>query len=158
MLKVGDQAPNFTGISTDGNSLSLHDYVGSKVALYFYPKDDTPACRAEACSIRDQWEGFEEAGIVVIGVSGDSVESHRKFTAKYELPFILLADTKKEVIDTYGTWRKGGAALYGNTFIGIKRTTFLIDAAGKIVKILRDPDNKIHGQEILDAFAEVDTE
>jgi len=157
MLKVGDQAPNFTGVSTNGNSLNLQDYLGSKVALYFYPKDDTPACRLEACSIRDQWEGLKEAGIVVIGVSGDSVESHRKFATKYELPFILLADTKKEVIDAYGAWRKGGATLYGKTFIGIKRTTFLIDTSGKIVKIFRDPNNKIHGQEILEAFAELDS-
>ncbi|MCY4233229.1 MAG: peroxiredoxin [Bacteroidetes bacterium] len=157
-LKVGDQAPNFTGISNDGNSVSLQDYLGSQVALYFYLKDDTPSCREEARSIRDQWKEFEEAGIVVIGVSGDSVESHRKFTAKYELPFILLADIKKEVIDAYGVWRKGGAALYGKTFLGIKRTTFLIDASGKIVKIFRDPDSKIHGQEILDGFAELDSE
>lgn len=158
MLKVGDQAPNFSGISTDGNSLSLQDYSGSKVALYFYLRDDTPLCRAEACSIRDQWQGFEEAGIVAIGVSCDSVESHRKFTSKYDLPFILLADTTKEVIDAYGVWRKGGAALYGKTFLGIKHTTFLINASGKIVKIFRNPDYRIHGQEILDAFAELDDE
>jgi len=155
MLKVGDQAPDFTGISGDGIPLSLSDYLGSKVVLYFYPKDHTPMCTVEACSIRDQWTGFEEAGIVVIGISGDSADSHKNFAAKYALPFILFADKNREVTDIYGAWRKGGASLYGRSFIGVKRTTFLIDESGKIVKIFMDPNNKVHGKEILDAFAEL---
>jgi len=153
MLQVGDQAPDFTGISGEGNPLSLRDFLGRKVALYFYPKDDTPGCMAEACSIRDHWTGFEEAGIAVIGVSGDSVESHQKFIAKYDLPFSLLSDGKQEVMNAYGVW--GEKKMYGKTFMGVKRTTFLINESGKIAKIFKRPKTKIHGQEILDAFAEL---
>jgi len=153
MLEVGHQAPDFEGISGTGAPLRLRDYSGSKVVLYFYPKDDTSGCTAEACSIRDHWEEFENSGINVIGVSGDSIESHEKFTAKYNLPFTLLADTKQEVINAYGVW--GEKKMYGKTFYGIKRTTFLIDESGKIVKIFKRPKTKIHGTEILKAFQEL---
>ncbi len=151
MLQVGDQAPDFTGRSGDGGELQLSDFAGRRIALYFYPKDDTPGCIMEACSIRDYWEAIQEAGIVVIGVSGDSVKSHRKFTARYDLLFPLVADTEKEIMATYGVW--GEKKLYGKTFLGVKRTTFLINESGKIVKIFKRPKNRIHGKEILDGFA-----
>ncbi|MCY4159528.1 MAG: thioredoxin-dependent thiol peroxidase [Bacteroidetes bacterium] len=154
MLQVGDQAPDFTGVSGEGHPLRLQDFIGHKVALYFYPKDDTSGCTAEACSIRDNWSGFEEMGIQVIGVSGDSVESHQKFAAKYKLPFALLADEGKEVMNAYGVW--GEKKMYGKTFYGVKRTTFLIDESGEIVKIFKRPKTKIHGEEILNAFAELE--
>ena len=153
MLEVGDIAPDFTGLSGEGKPLRLHDFVGRKVALYFYPKDNTPGCTAEACSIRDHWSEFEKEDIVVIGVSGDSVKSHQKFAAKYELPFSLLSDKEKEVMEAYGVW--GEKKMYGKTFLGVKRTTFLINESGKIVKIFKRPKTKIHGKEILDAFAEL---
>ncbi len=152
MLQVGDQAPDFTGPSGDGQELRLSDYAGHKVALYFYPKDDTPGCTAEACSIRDHWEGLQEAGIMVIGVSPDSVSSHQKFAAKHDLPFSLVADPEKKILETYGAW--GEKKMYGKTFMGVKRTTFLMDESGTIVKIFKRPKTKIHGQEILDAFTE----
>ena len=153
MLQVGDQAPGFTGRSGDGEELQLSNFSGHRVALYFYPKDDTPGCTMEACSIRDHWEAIQEAGIVVIGVSGDSVKSHQKFAALYNLPFPLVADTEKEIMTTYGVW--GEKKMYGKTFLGVKRTTFLIDESGKIVKIFKRPKNRIHGKEILDGFAQL---
>ena len=151
MLEVGDQAPDFSGVTGTGDSIRLSDHSGSRIALYFYPKDDTSGCTAEACSIRDHWPEFDKSGIVVIGVSGDSVESHHKFSAKHGLPFALLADTEQMVMNAYGVW--GEKKMYGKTFYGVKRTTCLIDESGKIVKIFKRPNTKIHGQEILDAFA-----
>ena len=153
MLQVGNQAPDFVGRSGEDKELRLRDLLGQKVALYFYPQDDTSGCTAEACSIRDEWDQLEKAGIVVIGVSPDSVASHQKFAAKYHLPFTLLADTQKEIMNAYGVW--GEKKMYGKTYIGVKRTTFLIDEAGKIVKIFKRPKNKIHGEEILDGFAKL---
>ncbi len=153
MLQVGEQAPDFTGQTGDGQELRLSDFIGQKVALYFYPKDHTPGCTAEACSIRDHWDGIQEAGIMVIGVSADSVKSHQKFSAKHGLQFPLVADTKKEIMDAYGVW--GEKKMYGKTFLGVKRTTYLIDESGKIVKIFKRPKSKIHGQEILDGFTEL---
>ncbi len=150
MLQIGDQAPDFTGASGTGETLCLKDFLGQKVALYFYPKDGTPGCTHEACSIRDHWKELQEAGIVAIGVSPDSVASHQKFSEKYNLPFLLLADTEREVLTAYGAW--GEKKMYGKTFLGVKRTTFLIDESGTIVKIFKRPKNKIHGKEILDAF------
>jgi len=155
MLQVGDHAPDFTGITGNGSHLKLSDYLGSRVALYFYPKNNTKGCTLEACSIRDQWTELREAGIIVIGVSGDTTGSHKKFAARYDLPYILFSDRKKEVIDAYGAWRKGGARVYGRTLFGAKRITFLINESGKIVKIFRDPNKKSHGTEILDAFTEM---
>lgn len=151
MLHIGDQAPDFAGETQDGKKLRLCDFEGRKVVLYFYPKDNTPGCTLEACSIRNHWAKFEEAGIDVIGVSGDSVQSHQKFSAKHKIPFALLADTEKEVMKAYGVWRD--QRIYGNTFLGIRRMTFLIDEAGKIVKIFKRPNTILHGKEILSAFA-----
>lgn len=153
MLQVGDQAPNFAGLSGDGKELRLSDFAGRKLALYFYPKDNTPGCTKEACSIRDHWEALKDAGIVVIGVSGDSVASHQKFSADYNLPFPLVADMEKKIMKAYGAW--GEKKMYGKTFLGVKRMTFLINESSKIIKIFKHPKTKIHGQEILDAFAEL---
>ncbi len=154
-LKVGSSAPNFTGILSDGSRISLSDFRGSKVAVYFYPMSHSIGCTSEACSIRDYWEEIEHAGIVVIGISADTPKSQRKFIAKHDLPFKLVSDKKKQIIDDYGTWRKGGAMLYGRSKLGVRRRTFLIDESGTIVKILMDPSLTVHGKEIYDAFAEL---
>ncbi|MCY4674928.1 MAG: thioredoxin-dependent thiol peroxidase [Bacteroidetes bacterium] len=153
MLELGDKAPDFVGPLGDGGQLRLSDFSGRKIALYFYPMNNTPGCVLEACSIRDNWDPFEKAGIVVIGVSPNSVRSHWNFAAKHDLPFFLVADRDKKVIDLYGVW--GEKKMFGRSFLGLKRTTFLIDESGKIVKIFKRPKNRIHGKEILDAFAEL---
>jgi len=153
MLELGDKAPDFAGPLGDGGQLRLSDFFGRKIALYFYPLNDTPGCVMEACSIRDSWDSIKEAGIVVIGVSPNSAASHRRFAAKYNLPFFLVADKAKKVIDLYGVW--GEKMMYGKTFLGLKRTTFLIDESGRIVKIFKRPKNRVHGKEILDAFAKL---
>lgn len=153
MIELGNQAPDFVGPLGDGGQLRLSDFSGRKIALYFYPMNDTPGCVLEACSIRDSWDALKEAGIVVIGVSPNSAKSHRRFAARYNLPFFLIADKDKKVIDLYGVW--GEKKMFGRSFLGLKRTTFLIDESGTIVKIFRRPKNMVHGKEILDAFAEL---
>ncbi len=155
MLQSGNQAPDFIGTTSEGKKIRLSDFIGKKVVLYFYPMDNTIGCTTEACSIRDQWAAFEAADIAVIGVSVDSVKSHQKFIAKYNLPFILVSDPAKEIVDTYDSWRPGGKYLYAKSRLGVKRMTFLIDESGMIIKIFRAPKNPVHGKEILDAFAEL---
>ncbi len=155
MLQSGNQAPDFIGTTSEGKKIRLSDFIGKKVVLYFYPMDNTIGCTTEACSIRDQWAAFEAADIAVIGVSVDSVKSHQKFIAKYRLPFILVSDPSKEIVDTYDSWRPGGKYLYAKSRLGVKRMTFLIDESGTIIKIFRAPKNSVHGREILDAFAEL---
>lgn len=146
-LNVGDPAPDFTLPTGDGTSLSLKDLKGKKVILYFYPKDNTSGCTKEACSFRDDIRKFERRGAVIIGVSADSVESHRKFAGKFDLPFTLLSDEKKSVIAAYGVWKK--KSLYGKTFLGIERSTFVIDEQGKIARIYRKVKVDGHSDEIL---------
>lgn len=146
-LKEGDKAPVFEARDQNGEMISLDDFLGKKVVLYFYPKDDTPGCTAQACSLRDSYAALKNAGYEVIGVSPDNEVSHRKFKKKYELPFHLIPDPGKEIIDQYGVW--GQKNLYGVKFMGLKRTTFLIDEKGFISKIFRKPRTKIHGEEIL---------
>ena len=141
-LTVGTQAPDFTLLDQDGNSHSLSDYKGQKVVVYFYPKDDTPGCTKEACSIRDDYEMFEKAGIKVFGVSYDDTKSHKAFADKYNLPFSLLSDTSKEVSELYGT--KG-------MFVP-SRKTFLIDSEGVLRKIYENVDVTTHGADILADF------
>jgi len=156
-LKVGEQAPVFSGLASDGTQVSLSDYLGSKVALYFYPKNHTPHCTTEACSIRDYWAEIKRAGIIVIGISADTPISHQKFIDHHDLPFTLISDQKKQIIDAYQAWRKGGPMLYGRVaLIGVDRRTILIDESGVIVKIFMNPSIKFHGKEIYDAFAELD--
>lgn len=153
MLELGDKAPDFVGSLGDGGQLRLSDFSGRRIALYFYPMNNTPGCVLEACSIRDSWDSIKEARIVVIGISPNSAKSHQRFATKYKLPFFLVADKDKKIIDLYGVW--GEKMMFGKTFLGLKRTTFLIDEFGRIIKIFRRPKNRIHGKEILDAFAEL---
>jgi peroxiredoxin Q/BCP len=147
VLKVGDTAPGFTLPSAAGDKVALSDFRGKKVILYFYPKDDTPGCTREACSFRDNMASLTNKGAVVIGISADSVESHQKFTTKYDLPFILLSDSKKEVLTKYDVWKK--KSLYGRTFLGIVRTTYIIDEKGKIAHIFPKVKVDGHTEEIL---------
>jgi peroxiredoxin Q/BCP len=147
-LKIGDSAPLFEGIDQQNKHISLKDFTGKKVALYFYPKDSTPGCTAQACSLRDQYGELLGRGIQVIGVSADSVSSHQKFAEKQALPFPLLADTERKVIEQYGVW--GSKKFMGKTYDGIHRMTFLIDENGKIEHIWEKVNTKEHAKEILD--------
>ncbi len=152
MLKEGTTAPAFKTKDANGESVSLKDFRGQKVVLYFYPKDDTPGCTKEACSFRDAFSKFKKQGIAVLGVSPDSEASHKKFTAKYKLPFTLLADTDRAIAEAYGVW--GEKKFMGRTYMGVYRTTFLIDEKGKIKKVFDKVKPEEHAGEVLDAFAE----
>lgn len=150
MLKEGETAPNFTARDAEGNTVKLSDLRGQKVALYFYPKDDTPGCTKQACSLRDGYAELEAAGIKVLGVSLDSEESHREFAAKYNLPFTLLADTNAEIANAYGVY---GEQTWGERkFMGTSRKTFLIDEQGVIKKIFDKVQVESHADEVLAAF------
>jgi peroxiredoxin Q/BCP len=149
-LKEGEKAPDFTTEDQDGNPVSLKDFRGKKVVLYFYPKDDTPTCTVEACNLRDNYSELKKAGLEVLGVSPDNKDKHKKFEKKYNLPFTLLEDPEKKVIEKYGVW--GEKNLYGVKYIGLNRTTFLIDENGIILKIFKKPKSKIHSEEILKAL------
>ncbi len=133
MLEEGKKAPAFKLKDQNGNLHSLSDYKGKNVVLYFYPKDNTSGCTAEACNFRDEFPKFKNINAVILGVSPDSVESHKKFAEKYNLPFTLLADENKEVVEKYGVWKQ--KSMYGRKYMGVERTTFIIDADGKIKKI-----------------------
>ena len=146
-LNEGDKAPNFSGLDQNGIKVSLKDYLGKKVVLYFYPEDDTPTCTVQACNLRDNFSALKATGYEVIGVSPDSVESHKKFKNKFQLPFTLIADPKHAIIEKYGVW--GEKVLYGHKHMGIYRTTFVIDEKGIIKKIFRRPRNKAHAEEII---------
>lgn len=150
MPEISDAAPDFEGRTQSGESIRLSDMKGRRVALYFYPKDDTPGCTKQACNLRDEYQALLEAEIAVIGVSADDVASHRAFAEKFDLPFPLVADPDKEIVTSYGVW--GEKNLYGNKFMGIKRTTFLIDEEGTIVHIFRRPKVKEHTREIIEKF------
>jgi peroxiredoxin Q/BCP len=147
MLKVGDKAPDFKLPSDRYEDISLKSLKGKKVILYFYPKDMTSGCTAEACDFRDNIKKFEKKNIVVIGVSADSAASHRKFKDKYKLPFILLSDETKKVLRDYGVWKK--KSLYGKKYMGIERTTYVIDEKGRIEKIFNKVKVDGHINEIL---------
>ncbi|MFW5658417.1 MAG: thioredoxin-dependent thiol peroxidase [Bacteroidota bacterium] len=147
-LKKGDQAPEFTGKDQNGNEISLSDYKGDKLVLYFYPKDDTPGCTKEACNLRDNFQKLQDAGIKILGVSADDEASHQQFIEKYELPFPLIADTDKEIINKYGVW--GEKNMYGKKFEGIFRTTFLIDEDSKIHHVFKRVKTDNHTEQILE--------
>jgi peroxiredoxin Q/BCP len=152
MLKEGDSAPDFTAKDQNGNEISLAGLRGQRVVLYFYPKDDTPGCTKEACSLRDSFDVFSEKNIKVLGVSNDDEASHQKFISKYGLPFDLLADTDKTLVNDYGVY--GEKNNYGKKYMGINRTTFLIDETGRIVKIFKKVKVDEHADEVLEAFGE----
>jgi peroxiredoxin Q/BCP len=147
MLAEGDPAPDFVLPADDGGTVRLEDLRGKKVVLYFYPKDDTPGCTKEACAFRDRHDAFRERGVVVLGVSKDDVASHRRFKEKYGLPFTLLSDPETKVLDAYGAW--GERKMYGRTFMGTRRMTYLIDEEGRIAKVYPKVTPAQHADEIL---------
>lgn len=147
MLKIGDKAPDFKLNADDGKIYSLKDFKGKKIVLYFYPKDMTSGCTAEACDFRDNIKLFQRKNSVVIGVSKDNVESHKKFKAKYELPFALLSDENAEMLKSYNVWKEKN--MYGRKYMGIERTTFVIDEKGFIEEIFTKVKVKGHIEEIL---------
>ncbi len=146
-LKAGQKAPAFSLPNQDGNVVSLSQFKGKKVVLYFYPKDDTPGCTKESCAFRDGMDEIRESGAVVLGVSGDSVDSHKKFAKKFNLNFPLLSDERKTVLQAYGVWKE--KSLYGRKFMGIERTTFIIDEQGKIDDIFQKVKVDRHLEEVL---------
>jgi len=154
MLKPGSKAPAFSLASDGGGRIALKDLKGRPVVLYFYPKDDTVTCTAEACEFRDNWKVVKATGAVILGVSPDDVASHSKFKRKYKLPFPLLADEDHAVADAYGVW--GEKSMYGRKYMGILRTTFVINGKGRIVKIFEKVRSKGHAAAVLAALPEAD--
>jgi len=149
-LSEGDKAPDFTAPTNGGGTVSLKDFKGKYLVLYFYPKDDTPGCTKEACGFRDAYRDFEKAGAVVLGVSTDSVKKHDKFVEKFQLPFPLLADEDKSIVEAYGVW--GKKKFMGREYMGTNRVTFLIDPKGKIKKIWPTVKPEEHAAEVLAAI------
>ena len=147
MLKEGEKAPSFSLPDETGTKVSLADFAGKKVVVYFYPKDDTPGCTKEACSLRDNYDAILEKGAVVIGVSKDDGESHKKFKTKYDLPFYLVSDPDAEMIKAYGAW--GKKSMYGKEYDGIMRYTYVIDESGTVIKAFEKVNTESHGEEIL---------
>lgn len=146
-LKEGDSAPLFSAKDQNGNTVTLSQFKGKKVILYFYPKDNTPGCTAEACDFRDNYQGLMAKGMEVIGVSVDDEKSHQKFIDKYSLPFTLLADTDKTIVNAYGVWAEKN--MYGKKYMGINRSTFVIDETGHITHIIKKVDTKNATEQIL---------
>lgn len=147
MLEPGMKAPKFTLNDTDGNTVSLSDFLGKKVVLYFYPKDNTPGCTRQACAFAAAYEGFKSKNVVVIGISKDSVASHQRFSQKYDLPFILLSDPELQAIQSYGVWQE--KKLYGKVSMGVTRTTVIIDEQGNIEKVMPKVKPDTNATEIL---------
>ncbi len=150
MMNVGDKAPEILGLNEKGEEVKLSQFSGKKVVLYFYPKDNTSGCTAEACSLRDQYAAWKESGVEVIGVSIDSAASHQKFIAKHELPFTLIADTEKILVEAMGVW--GEKSMYGRKYMGTFRTTFIINEEGVIEHIFlpKQIKTKTHAEQIVD--------
>lgn len=153
MKQENDKAPSFKGTDQNNNKISSKDYKGKKLALYFYPQDMTETCTVQACNIRDNFAMLEKNGITIIGISPDPVASHKKFETKYDLPFALIADPDHTIIDAFGVW--GEKQLFGRKYMGLLRTTFLIDEKGIIRKVITKPKSTIHVQEILEAWRSV---
>ncbi|MBE0674360.1 MAG: thioredoxin-dependent thiol peroxidase, partial [Bacteroidales bacterium] len=141
-LTEGEKAPMFEGVSQEGKRISLSDYAGRKVVLYFYPKDDTPGCTAEACNLRDNYHELMDKGFAVIGISPDDEKSHNRFASKYNLPFPLIADPSRKIMESYGAW--GEKNMYGKKVQGVLRTTFIIDEKGVVEKVISKVDTKDH--------------
>jgi peroxiredoxin Q/BCP len=152
-LTEGQKAPAFSGKDQNGDKVSLSQFKGQKVVLYFYPEDNTPTCTEQACNLRDNFSALKNEGFVVLGVSPDEVTKHKKFETKFKLPFTLLADPEHTIIDKYGVW--GEKQMYGRKYMGLLRTTFLIDEKGVIRKIFLKPKSKQHTEEILKAWKEL---
>ena len=149
-LNIGNKAPDFNGLDQNGDSIKLDDFKGSKLILYFYPKDNTPGCNAEACNLRDNHEMWLSKGYKVLGVSPDKQASHQKFIAKFDLPFPLISDTEKEIIKAYGAW--GPKKLYGREYEGLLRSTFVISENGEIEQIFMKVKTKDHTNQILETL------
>ncbi|HEY9361794.1 MAG TPA: thioredoxin-dependent thiol peroxidase [Chitinophagaceae bacterium] len=147
MLQEGDKAPAFTGKDQDGKKISLKDYKGKKLVLYFYPKDDTEGCTAQACNLRDNYSLLKKKGFAIIGVSPDDEKSHKKFEQKFTLPFSLIADPEHTILEKYGVWQQ--KKMFNNVYMGVVRTTFVIDEKGIIRKIIARPKTKAHAEEIV---------
>lgn len=148
VLNEGDKAPGFTAKDQNGNDISLADYKGKNIILYFYPKDDTPGCTAEACDFRDNYQSLLSKGFEVIGVSTDDEKSHKKFESKYSLPFTLIADNSHEIVEAYGVWVEKN--MYGKKYMGTARTTFIINGDGIISHIINKVDTQNSSQQVLD--------
>jgi len=155
ILKEGKKAPAFKGIDQNGNTLSSADFKGKKWVIYFYPQDNTPTCTVQACNLRDNFAALQKEGISIVGISPDEVKKHKKFEEKFALPFTLLADTAHSIIDKYGVW--GEKMLYGKKYMGLHRTTFLIDEKGIIRKVIAKPKSKQHAEEILEAWQTIES-
>ncbi len=151
MLTEGKKAPSFKLKDQDGNYVSLKDFIGKQIVLYFYPKDDTPGCTKEACSFRDNFPDFKDINAVILGVSPDSPASHKKFISKYNLPFTLLSDEDKETLEKYEVWKEKN--MYGKKYLGVERTTFIIDEEGKIKKIFSKVKVDGHDKEVLEVIS-----
>ena len=147
VLKIGDKAPDFEVSNQNNENTKLSDYKGKKVILYFYPKDNTPGCTAESCNLRDNYQELKAEGYEILGVSPDPVKSHQNFINKYELPFTLLADTEKDILQKYDVWKE--KSMYGRKYMGTVRTTFIIDEEGKIERIIEKVNTKDHTNQIL---------
>lgn len=147
-LQVGDKAPAFQGIDQDSNPIKLSDFSGKKLVLYFYPKDNTPGCTAQSCNLRDNYDALLKAGYAVVGISSDSPKKHQNFIAKYDLPFPLIADEDKSIHEQFGTWVE--KSMYGRTYMGTARTTFVINESGVIDEIIAKVKTKDHTAQILD--------
>ncbi len=152
-LTEGVKAPAFKGKDQNGNTISLADYKGQKIILYFYPEDGTPTCTIQACNLRDNFSLLKKYGFIILGVSPDEEKKHKKFEQKFDLPFTLIADPDHTIIDKYGVW--GEKQLYGRKYMGLHRTTFLIDEKGVIQKNFLKPKSKQHAEEILKAWEEI---
>jgi peroxiredoxin Q/BCP len=152
-LKEGDKAPAFTGADQNGNEISSSEFKGKKIVLFFYPEDDTPTCTIQACNLRDNHVALEQHGFKVIGVSPDDEKSHKKFENKFKLPFTLITDPSHKILEKYGVWDK--KQLFGRKYMGVLRTTFVIDEKGIIKKIFLRPKNKSHAQEIIAAMKDL---
>jgi peroxiredoxin Q/BCP len=147
MLKTGDRMPSFEVMDQDGNKFNSEELLGKKTIIYFYPKDNTSGCTAEACNLRDNYQRLTEEGYNVVGISKDSVKSHKNFASKYDLPFTLLSDTSTEILQAFGAW--GEKKMYGKTVMGTIRKTFIFDEEGILVKIIEKVDTKNHAEQIL---------
>jgi peroxiredoxin Q/BCP len=149
-IEIGKKAPKIVGIDQFGKEIKLSNYLGKKLIIFFYPKDNTPGCTAQACNLRDNYSILQKAGFEIIGISIDSEASHQKFSDKHSLPFPLLADTEKKIVNDYGVW--GEKKFMGRTFLGTKRTTFVIDEKGNIEKIFDKVKTKAHAEQILESY------